>query len=120
MRFAHTYRAARRNTAREIGADIVRLEAKVGAGKRAKWLSRHPKLEPYYALALEMLMNGTRSQAPRWKAIRKMMVALATAPKIKMLGVGVVPYQCGIGRHERGSWRSFPSVVIDANLAVSK
>lgn len=93
---------------------------KPGPGRQNKWLQRHPKIAPYYNLAWEMLRNGERSQAPKWKAIRKMMVALAVAPKVRMIGVGIVPYQASLGRHERGSWRSFPRVVIDANLQVAQ
>lgn len=120
MRQGSTYRAERRTFSRTFGIDMLRMDEKPGPGRRMKWLQRHPKLAPYWALAHEMLSTGEKSQQPKWKAVRKMMVALAVAPKVRMIGVGIVPYQASLGRHERGSWRSFPRVVIDANLQVAQ
>ena len=119
MRNASTYRGARRADARaaqRITGNFVmeRREAPVGPGRRNKWLMRHRKLAPFYAMAVNMLGNGAR-----WRAIRKMMVVLAQAPKIRPVGSEhAYPYVAMLGRHERGSWRSFPRVVIDANLQV--
>ena len=70
-------------------------------------------------MAIAVLKNGERATPPTWRAVRKMMVALAIGPRINIVGVGRVPYILHSGRHERGSWRSFPHVTIDANLQVA-
>lgn len=91
----------------------------VGPGRLAKWLQRHPKLAPFYSTAFGMLSTGNRAQRPSWKAVRKMMVVLATSPKIVLPGVGHVPYVLAQYRHQRASWRSFPHQHIDANIKVA-
>lgn len=122
MREASTYRAARKALARETGADLQPWggQPKVGMGKRLKWLQKHPKLAPYYTLALGMLQTSDRATFPTWRAIRKMMVVVATAPKIKHAILGRIPYMILKPRHMRPSWRTFPHVTIDANLKVAE
>lgn len=111
-----TTRANQRDAVKQYGYTVSGHGQKIGPGRTNKWLGRHPEIGAFYSIALRMLQNGDRAQRPSWRAVRKMMVSLATAPRIKMLGVGVVPYQLAMNRHERGSWRSFPRRVIDANL----
>jgi hypothetical protein len=111
-------RAQEREQVKLERAALTGHETKVGFGRLGTWLRRHPKLAPYHGMAVAILKTGERAQQPSWRAVRKMMVVLATAPRIKMVGVGVVPYLLHNGRHERGSWRSFPRQVIDANLQV--
>lgn len=95
----------------------VRQEENPGPGRRMKWLQRHPKLAPFYTAAVGMLRNTDRAQMPSWRAIKKMMVVLATAPKVIPLGLRMpVPYPLMQYRHERGSWRSYPSQQITSNL----
>jgi hypothetical protein len=118
MRHSSTYRHVRKAVAKANDTDLSEYPNKNGPGRTAKWLQRHPKLAPYYTVAVNLLSNGDRAQRPSWRAVRKMMVVVAQSPRIKMVGVGVVPYLLHLGRHERGSWRSFPRVVIDANLQV--
>lgn len=86
--------------------------------KRLKWLQRHKKLAPFYTTALAMLKNGPRAQEPSWAAIKKMMVVVAQSPRINVPDIGRIPAITMQGRHERGSWRSYPRVVIDANMEV--
>lgn len=88
--------------------------------KRLKWLQRHPKLAPFYTTVLAMLKNSPRAQEPTWKAIRKMLVVVAQSPRVAVPGVGRVPAIIMQGRHERGSWRSYPRVHIDANMEVAQ
>lgn len=113
MRNGATYRAVRKAL---DGEQFKPMEQKIGPGRTNKWLQRHPKLAPYYGIAVRVLKNGERAQQPTWRSIRKMMVALAISPKVTLPGVGVVPYQLSLGRWERGSWRSYPHVAIDSNL----
>jgi hypothetical protein len=91
-----------------------------GPGRRNKWLSRNPKIAPFYTAAIEMLMTGPRSQKPSWRAVRKMMVVLATAPRVQLVGLGKrVPYPMTVPQHVRNSWRSYPHIAITANLEVA-
>lgn len=87
---------------------------KVGQGRLYKWLVRHPKLAPFYQMATDMLGAGAK-----WHAIRKMMVIIAGNPKVKHIDGRRYPFIALQARHERGSWRSYPRVVIDANLKVA-
>lgn len=99
--------------------EAVRQE-KPGPGRRARWLQRHPKLAPYYEAAMQMLQPRGLGQRPSWKAIRKTMATLAVSPRIRPPGFDhSMPYQYLQGISERGSWRSWPRVAINANLAVS-
>ncbi len=119
MRASNTYRAARRTEAKVTGEKMVPHASKVKHGKRMAWLIHHPKLAPFYSMSVRLLQNSDRAQKPTWRAIKKMMVLVATGPRIDMPGVGKrVPYMLGQASHERGSWRSYPHVVIDANLKV--
>lgn len=93
---------------------------KVGPGRRMKWLMRHPKLAPFYILAFNVMSTGERAEQPKWKAVRKMMVILATAPRVPHPVLGRVPYIIAKYRHERPSWRSFPHQTINANLQVEQ
>ena len=88
--------------------------------KRLKWLQRHPKLAPFYTTAMAMLKTGPRAQEPSWAAIRKMMVVVAQSPRITVPALGRIPAITIQGRHERGSWRSYPHVMIDANMEVAQ
>ena len=117
MRQASTYRGARRNSARDDLSKMERHEGKVGKGRLMKWLQRNPKLAPYYQEAVRLLNNG--GTAPTWKAVRKMMVIVATGPKINDIVLGRIPFITTQGRYERGSWRAYPRVTIDANLTVT-
>lgn len=92
---------------------------KVGPGKQNDWLNKHPKLAPYYRIAVACMKTGERSHPPTWRATKKMVVVLATAPKINLPGFGRVPATLAVSRHVRGSWRSFKSVPINANLQVT-
>ncbi len=114
-------RQQRRASYRSINKEIARQEsghkdAKVGPGRRAKWLQRHPKLAPFYTAAFGMLSTGDRAQKPAWKAVKKMMVVLATAPRVVLPGVGHVPYVLAQYRHKRSTWRSFPRHPITSNM----
>lgn len=111
-------RQRRRAAKREEAKGVLKIGN--GPGRRMKWLMRHPKLVPFYTLAHGVLQNGDRAQKPSWRAVRKMMVLLATAPRITLPGVGRVPYIIAKYRHERPSWRSFPHQVINANLQVEQ
>lgn len=122
MRSSSSYRAERRIAAHVSGEDMVRfVPKKVNKthGKRMSWLIRHPKLAPFYSMAVRLLQNSDRATKPTWRAIKKMMVLLATGPRVRMIGVGDnVPFMLSQSAHERGSWRSYPHVTIDANLRV--
>lgn len=122
MRDASDYRAARKAVARETGEDLKPMakHKAPGIGKRLKWLSRHPKIAGMYPLAVKVLQNGDRASHPTWRAIRKMMVILAQQPRVAVLGLGRVPFLLTQGAWERGTWRSYPRVVIDANLKVAE
>lgn len=114
MRDAKSYRAERRNAAHHMGLrGAIEFPSKPpGPGRRVKWLMRHPKLAPFYQMA-DQLLGG----AAKWKALRKMMVVLAQSPRIKPMGADYgVPAVALLPAHQRGSWRSYPRVVIDANL----
>lgn len=121
MRRAETYRGHRRQVAKAHGEPMVHFGGAIGGqGKRLTWLKRHPKLAPFYRMAVAVLENGPKATPARWHAIKKMMVVLAQSPRVPIPGVTAsAPYVVAIGRHERGPWRSFPHVVIDANLKVT-
>ena len=120
MRNGMTYRAARKDFAKYTGQDLAPWDKqeKVGPGRRMKWLMRHPKLGVWYKAAINILQNGDRAQKPSWKAVRKIMVVLATAPRVSVEGLGNVPYPLAFARHERLTWRQYPHQTIDANLKV--
>lgn len=108
-----------RAQAREEAKKIDRLAsghtaAKVGPGRRMKWLMRHPKLAPFYVMVTQMLGEGAK-----WKAIRKMLVIVAQNPKVKHADGKRYPFIALQSRHQRGSWRAYPSVTIDANMKVA-
>lgn len=120
MRQAHTYRAARKATARLHDADLQEFPNKLGVGARMDWLRKHPKLAPFYTAALAALSTGPRATPPKWRAIRKLMVALAISPRVKPIGFKqAIPAMAMLDRHQRGSWRDLPHVTIDANLQVA-
>ncbi len=122
MRDASSYRGERRQAARRSGEDMVRFTPKKMAkthGKRMSWLIRHPKLATFYSVAQGMLMSGPRASTPTWRAVKKMMVVIATNPHIKHAVLGSVPAVLLQARHQRPSWRSYPHQTIDANLKVT-
>lgn len=120
MRHSSTYRAERRNVAKAFGNEMSRMDTEVGPGRRTQWLIRHPKVANYYAAALSILQPKGLGQRPSWRAIRKTMVALAAAPRIQPVGVPQpIPYQYMQAPHERGSWRDWPRVAINANLKIA-
>lgn len=114
-------RANVRNITKKLGyIDSGHDKAKVGPGRQNKWLARHPKIGGFYAMAVGILQNGDRAQRPSWKAIRKTMLLLATQPRVRVIGVGDrLPFMLTQNRHERGAWRSYPHITLDANLKVS-
>ena len=119
MRDVSTYRAARKATARDTGEPPAPYGKPAGIGKRMKWLSRHPKIVGMYPIALNLLRNSERASVPTWRAIKKMMVILATQPRMNVPALGRVPFMLTQGMWERGTWRSYPGVVIDANMKVA-
>lgn len=88
--------------------------------RQLKWLQRHPKLAPFYTTAMAALKTGPSAQEPTWRAIRKMLVVIAQSPRVDVPGLGRIPAIAMQGRHERGSWRSYPHVTIDANMEVAQ
>lgn len=87
---------------------------------KRKWLARHPKMAPFYSTAVGMLMTGERAQRPSWRAVRKMMVVLATDVRVLLPGVGLVPASLSMYRYQRPTWRSYPRQAITANMQVAK
>ena len=124
MREGHTYRAGRKRIAKEQYLDRSLMtwdcDPSVGPGKHQRWLSRHPKLAPFYTLAVGMLTTGPRSQQPSWRAVKKIMANLATCPRVVVPGLGRVPYLMMLQRHDRLPWRQLPKIRIDANLEVAQ
>lgn len=121
MRQAHTYRWHRKAVACSLEEPLRPGPIqKVGVGRRIDWLRKHPKLAPFYGPALLMLKTGDRATPPTWRAIKKMMVAIAVSPRIKPIGQQQkFPAIVLLGRHQRGSWRELPHKTIDANLQVA-
>lgn len=124
MRAPHTYRSERKRIAKEQGIDRSTMtwdvDPEVGPGRRAKWLMRHPKIALFYSAAVSMLQENERAQKPSWRAVRKMMVVLATAPYVPMPGIkGGIPYPMASARHARPTWRQYKRQAIDANLQVT-
>lgn len=113
-------RALAREQKKQVRAEATGHGRKVGPGRRARWLQHHPKIAGFYQMAEGVLSNGSRSQPPKWKAVRKMMLVLATQPRVKVIGLGDrIPFMLTQGFHERGPWRAYPHVTLDANLKVS-
>lgn len=110
-------RALDRQAAKHARMEITGHGTKVGPGRRNTWLLRHPKLAPFYGMASAILGAGAS-----WRAIRKTMVHLAISPKVRLhpFKSDTAPALALLGRHQRGSWRAMPRVVIDANLQVAQ
>lgn len=106
-------RAIQRDAVKQYGYTVSGHGQKVGPGRRNKWLMRHPKLAPFYDMAVQMLGGGAS-----WKAIRKMMVITAQNPRVQHADGRRYPFIALQSRHQRGSWRAYPHVTIDANLQV--
>lgn len=114
MRDGRSYRAERKIAERLDLTVVPAPVEKVGPGRRMKWLMRHPKLAPFYVMVTQMLGEGAK-----WKAIRKMLVIVAQNPKVKHADGKRYPFIALQSRHQRGSWRAYPSVTIDANMKVA-
>lgn len=110
-----------RQVRRHIERDTKERKLGTGPGRRNKWLQRHPKLAPFYVMAINYLKNGERAQQPTWRAIRKMMVILATSERVHLPSIQTpLPWPITLPTATKPSWRSFPSTRIDANLAVAQ
>jgi hypothetical protein len=122
MRDGSTYRWHRKAVAKSLGEPLAPAgrKDKLGIGKRMKWLSRHTNIAGMYPIALNILRNSERASMPTWRAIKKMTAILATQPRMNVPGLGRVPFMLTQGMWERGTWRSYPHIVIDANLKVQK
>lgn len=114
MRGASTYRAARRNTAREafvggvLSDTMERFETFKRKSKRAILFEKLGKdVTRYYSAALQCLMTSERATRPRFAAVIKTMKAIAASPTVRHPVLNVdIPVFIHTPRHLRGSWRS--------------